>query len=234
MAIITRSSKGSPLTHAEMDNNLVELRDIPEGKVFPKTKGVGIKLDTDSPTWGWHDMLAHGFIDPSSVHQPTFQPFKGGITEFQFAENDEMLARFHIPHDYLPGSDIFIHVHYSHNSDFVTGGDLTWSWETTYSKGHNQAAFHDTITTSVVQSVSTIPYQHMIAETSLSTSGGAADKLNSDIIEVDGVILCRFFLNSNDIIVSGGGVPNPFVHYVDIHYQSTGIPTKQRSPDFWT
>jgi hypothetical protein len=26
----------------------------------------------------------------------------------------------------------------------------------------------------------------------------------------------------------------PFLHYVDIHYQSTGIGTKQKSPPFWT
>ena len=53
MAIITRAGKGSALTHAELDNNFVELRDIPDGKIFPKTKGIGIKLDTSSPVFGW-------------------------------------------------------------------------------------------------------------------------------------------------------------------------------------
>jgi hypothetical protein len=74
----------------------------------------------------------------------------------------------------------------------------------------------------------------MIAGTTLSVSGGASDELDTDILEPDGLILCRFYLDSNDITVSGGGVPDPFIHFVDIHYQSTGLPTKQRAPDFWT
>lgn len=31
--------------------------------------------------------------------------------------------------------------------------------------------------------------------------------------------------------VTGGSF---FIHYVDIHYQSTNLGTKQKSPDFWT
>lgn len=234
MAITIRSEKGSELSHNEMDENFTDLRDAPNGRLFPSTKDVGIKLDHTDPQWGWHDMLASGFIDPNSVNQPSFGSFLGGITEFQFAENNEMLARWHIPHDYAPGTDLFIHVHWSHDSALVTGGDTTWSWETTYAKGHDQGAFTSTKIVTVTQAPSTTPYQHMIAETALSVSGGSATQIDTDAIEVDGVILCRFFLNSNDLTVSGGGVPDPFVHFVDLHYQSTNLPTKNRAPSFWT
>lgn len=234
MSIILRSEKGSELSHAEMDNNFTELRDIPNGKVFPKTKGVGIKVDTASPDYGWHDLFAYTYIDTTSVNPPTFEPYSGGIKEFQFSESAEMLCRWHIPHDYAPGTDMFIHVHWSHNLSTVTGGTVTWAWEAIYSKGHNQAAFSSPKVVSVVQTASTTQYQHMVAETALSVTGGSVTQLNTDDLEPDGLILCRFYLDSNDISVSGGPVPNPFVHFIDLHYQTTGVPTKQKAPDFWT
>ena len=74
----------------------------------------------------------------------------------------------------------------------------------------------------------------MIAEGGASVSGGSATQLDTDNLETDGLILGRMYVDSNDITVSGGGVPEPFIHFVDIHYQSTGVGTKQRAPDFWT
>ena len=103
-----------------------------------------------------------------------------------------------------------------------------------YSKGHNQAAFGEPVLITVAQNASTTQYQHMIAETAASTSGGSAVQLDTDVLEPDGVIQCRLYLDSNDMTVSGGAVPDPFAHFVDIHYQSTNIGTKQRAPDFWT
>lgn len=234
MTIISRNEKGDELTYAEMDANIEELRDIPEGKIFPKTQNKGILIDKDDTDFGWHDLPAMGFVDPNSANMPSWATYRGGISDFQFAENNEMLARFHIPHDYAMGTNMFIHVHWSHNSTLVTGGSVTFGWELTYAKGHDQDFFPAPIFVSVAQNVSLNQYQHMVAETALSVSGGSANQLDTNILEVDGLVLSRFFLDSNDITVSGGAVPDPFVHFIDIHYQSTGVPTKQKAPDFWT
>ena len=44
--------------------------------------------------------------------------------------------------------------------------------------------------------------------------------------------LTTFRLNN---ITSGGAVPDIFVHYVDIHYQTSGlIGTKAKAPDFYS
>ena len=72
LTITTRADKGSELTHAEMDENITDLRDIPDGKIFPKTKGLGIKIDTDVPDWGWHDIIGHLFADSA---QPSAAEF---------------------------------------------------------------------------------------------------------------------------------------------------------------
>lgn len=234
MAIISRGEKGAPLTYSEMDANIEELRDIPDGKIFPKEKNKGIRIDKDATDFGWHDLPAMGFINPNSVNQPTFAPYRGSISDFQFEEGDEMLARFHMPHDYAMGTNVFIHVHWSHNSTLVTGGSVTFAWEITYSRGHGQEAFIAPVTVNVAQQASTIQYQHMVAETALSVPGGSGNQLDTNELEVDGLFLSRFYVDSNDITVSSGLKPDPFIHFIDIHYQSTGIPTKQKAPDFWT
>lgn len=230
MAIVTKVDKGSPLTHNEMDNNLVELDTIPTGKIFPKTKGIGIKIDTDSPEFGWHDIIGTLYQNGTAV----FANHIGGIKSLQFSESDDSTIGFHLPHDYLMGSPIYVHVHWSHASALVTGGSVTWAFETTYSKGHNQAAFATPKIISIVQAASLIPYQHMIAEGAMSTTGGSATQLITEDLEVDGLILCRLYLDSNDITTSNASIVNPFAHFVDIHYQSTGVPTKNKAPDFWT
>ncbi len=233
MSIVLRSVKGAALTHSELDNNFVELRDGTNLTV-PKTKGKGLKLGPNaSETFGWHDLegvlLVYG--DPGEATRATY---RGGIKALQFVEGNSAYIDFHMPHDYVMGSALYIHAHWSHTATTVTGGSVTWGFELMYAKGHNQAAFAAPITVSVAQNSSTTQYQHMIAEGLASTPGGSGVLLDTDLLEVDGLVQCRVFLDSNDLTVSGGGVPNPFIHAVDIHYQSTGVPTKSRAPDFWT
>jgi hypothetical protein len=161
------------------------------------------------------------------------EQYVGGIYAIRFDESESAFVNFHIPHDYVVGSPIHIHAHWSHNDGYVTGGSATFGFEMIYAKGHNTGAFGPTITASVLQNASTTRYQHMIAEVQASTTGGSGTSLDTDLIEPDGVICCRMFLDSNDITTSDLSVAYPFVHFVDIHYQSTGIGTKNRAPNFW-
>jgi len=232
MTILTRAGKGSPLTHAELDENFTDLRDG-VALMVPKTQGKGLKVDSlGTPVFGWHDLLGtiQVYGDTGDASRATY---RGGIKALQFAESDSAFADFHLGHDYAMGTDIYIHVHWSTISSTVTGGSATWAFEMIYSKGHDQAAFSAPVTASAVQSTSTTQYQHMIAEVKASVSGGSGVALNTNDLEPDGIIQCRIYLDSNDITDSSA-VPDPFVHYADIHYQSTGVPTLQRAPDFWT
>jgi hypothetical protein len=235
MAITLRSVKGSELTHAELDTNFTDLRDGVALQV-PKTQGAtGIKVDSlGTPTYGWHDLLAKVDVEPG-VNAPSWAVYRGSIKQYQFTEAvDYGYLSWHIPHDYVIGTDIFVHCHWSQILTTVTGGSVTFGYELTYAKGHDQAAFPATKTVTVLQNASTTQYQHMIAEGAASVSGGSATQLDTDLLEPDGVILGRVYVDSNDITVSGGGVPEPFIHFVDMHYQTTNVGTKQRQPDFWT
>jgi len=234
MAIITRVDKGSALSFDEMDNNFNELNFSPTGKTFPSAQDIGIQLSATTQGFGWHDLIGDINVPASNPSGATQTIYRGGIRVYQFLEGEDAQVNFHMPHDYVTGTDMFIHVHWSHNSTVVTGGTVTWGMEIMYAKGHNQASFEEPVLTPVTQSASTIQYRHMIAETPMSVVGGSAGVLiDTNNLEVDGVIAVRLYLDSNDILVSSGPKPDPFAHFVDVHYQSTGLATLNKAPDFW-
>ena len=203
------------------------------GAVYPKTAGYGIKVDTDIPVYPWADMI--GSVRPKSIGagSPARAVYNGNIQQYKFIANDTVDCEFHIPHDYAPGTDLFLHIHWSHNGTSISG-DAVFTHYSTYAKGHNQAAFPaevtNTITWATTNIATTPQYQHRIDEIQLSTAGGSASQLNTSNLEVDGLIMTNVKLTTLPTIGSG----SLFVHFIDIHYQSTGIGTKNRAPNFWS
>ena len=129
-----------------------------------KASGKGIGIDTASPDWGWHDMLGY-ITNAGGANKPTRTTYRGGIDQFLFGAGDEAILEFHIPHDYAEGTDLYLHVHWSHISALVTGGTITFTAESIYAKGHNQAAFPAPVSGTFVGTASTNQYQHIISET---------------------------------------------------------------------
>ena len=210
----------------------VETATLKEGLVLPKTSAKGIKVDTTTPTFGWRDLT--GQINNSKgATKPSEATYRNGIQQFQFSAGDDAIIEYHIPHDYVPGTDIHLHVHWSHNSGDVTGGNIVFTYEITYAKGHNQAAFPASVTGTITGAASTIQYRHIVSEAQISAAtpeGGV--QIDTDDLEPDGLIFCRIEMTTNNITASDG-VPDPFIHEVDVHYQSTSIATKQKAPDFY-
>lgn len=202
--------------------------------VFDKASGNGIKVDIDNPTFGFRDLLGLVTQQNTGASKPTFATYRDTLKQYQFAATKEEFFEFHIPHDYVEGTDIFLHIHWSHTATTVTGGTVTFTYEISYSKSHNQAAFPASVTGTIVPTPSNTQYQQILSETQISASSPSGSQIDSDNLEPDGVILCRLEVTSNDITVSSGGVPDPFIHYVDIHYQSTDISTKSKAPDFYS
>lgn len=198
-----------------------------------KATGNGIKVDTDTPTFGWEDLIGEIRTRGVGATDPSDATYIGNIKAYQFAVNDEAWMNFHLNHDYVEGTDLYLHFHWSHNSAIVTGGSVTWGADITYSKGHDQAAFSVTVNPTVVGNASTTQYQHIITEVQISDSSPSATQIDTDNLEIDGLLMVRVYLSANNI-TSSGAVPDPFLHYVDVHYQSSGIGTKQKAPDFYT
>jgi len=203
-----------------------------------KTSGLGIKVELAAPTFPWRDLLGEIKILSPGANDPTLAVFRDGIKGYSFsnAVMNEVWNYYHIKHDHVPGSDIFIHAHWAQNVVDTGGpagvpGDVKWQFEVTYAKGHNQAAYPASFTTSVTQTASGTQYQHMLGEIQLSAASPSATQIDSDNLEPDGVIKIRSFRDPADAADTLNQVP--FLDYVDIHYQSTSIGTKQKAPDFY-
>ena len=206
--------------------------------ILPKASGHGIKVDTTTPTFGWRDILGEVKILSPGANDPTLAVFRDNIRQFSFSNTvvNEVFVTYHIPHDYVAGSDVYIHTHWSQNVVDTGGaagapGAVKWQYKVSYAKGHGQAAFPAAFVTSVTQTASATQYQHMLGEVQLSAAIPSATQIDSDIIEPDGIVLVRAYRDPTDAADTLNQVP--FMHFVDLHYMTSNIGTKQKSPDFY-
>ena len=224
LLLTTRSvGSGVPITNLTIKIPSITLD---SNLVFQKLPTSGIKIDPVSPSFGWQDLLAPIVVDIGATsNKPQFSSYIGNIKQFQFSVNDQVYTEYHIPHDYVLGSDIYIHAHWSHNNSAVTTGAVEWGFEITHAKGHNRQSFSTPISTSISADAPLDQHRHMITETIITGPG----LLTANDIEPDSLILVRIHLKSNSMDNSA----KPFLHFCDLHYQSTGIGTKQKAPNFY-
>lgn len=207
---------------------------------LPKTSGNGIKIDNATPTFGWRDLLGDQFAKNTGGTKPALTTYNGAIDAWQFSNGDEAFLSFHIPHDYVASTDIFLHIHWSQNNAGATGGTIDFKYFAIYAKGHNQAsgsAFTSTPITATFSSINIndggaglTQYQQHLTEVVISAASATSALFDRDDFEPDGVIELTLEMDANNLT---GTPSDPFIHYVDIHYQSTNIGTKDKVPDFY-
>jgi len=197
-------------------------------------EGYGVQKGGD---FGWKDLI--GSIQPKTTPgpgTPDLVAFRGNIYAYQFSANDVIDFVFHIPHDYLPTSDLFIHVHWGHNGTAISGS-FVFDFYSSVVKGFSQGVFpaekNQTLTVSSLAIATTPQYAHRTDEIQLSTPGGSASLLDSTAIETDSLLLVRGKMSTVPTI-TGGTSNKPFVFTIDIHYQSTGAgSTPNKAPGFY-
>ena len=188
--------------------------------ILPSLSGYGVKVDNSTPTYPWRDITGEIVVKGTGSHNPNWATFVTNIEAYQFGVGNEVWINFHMPHDYVPGSDVFLHVHWSTTS--ATIASVTWSFDVTYAKGFGQQAYNATSNYTVTQA-SAGAYFANVAETQISSGGAVA----GNALETDGLILAH-------IVLSADATPlSPFVFSVDVHYQSTNIGTKNKAPTFY-
>ena len=207
--------------------------------VFPKATGKGIQVDFAAPGFGWRDILGEATLRTTpGATDPTLATFRDTLKSYSFSNAvvNEVFNCFHMPHDYFGGSDIFLHIHWAQNvvdSGGALGvpGNIKVYFDVSYAKGHNQAAYPAIITTSVTQTASGTQYQHMLAEVQLTAATPSASQFATGLLEPDGIIMVRTYRDPIDAADTLN--QTPFIFYIDIHYQSTNIATKQKAPNFY-
>lgn len=206
MTIVLRSTKGSELSHAELDGNFVD-------------------LDTRTGA-GWKDLTCSIAAMPGGAAAPVKTNFQSAGTlqrqEYAFAVNDYvLLAPFHVNHDIKPDgtSKAYLHVHWT--TDGTQLATVRWEF-------HVQRAlralgvFGAPVVYAVEQAAAGVAYTHMVTE----VADGEALTLTSP----DELILVTLRR------VTNGGTNNTnnvFGLMVDMHYQAAQDSTPNKAAPFW-
>lgn len=135
---------------------------------------------------------------------------------------DRMYGSAHVQHDYVPGSQVYTHIHWI--ADGVSLLPVRWRWRFWHAKGHDQQAFDfdGPPTTIEAEQVSGGKYQHMITESVGFTIPG---------LEPD-----SFVVGVIDRITNGGtdNADKIFAWCSDMHHPVTVVGTAERKPPFYT
>lgn len=181
---------------------------------------------------GWGDIIGKVVPDPLGANAPSTANFIGSVRGWQYGLGDKVDCVFHIPHDYAPGTDLYIHLHWGHNAASISGNfvaDMNLTYASREASGPFStfsAEITPNITVSSLDITNYPQYCHVVSEIQLSAASPSATQLDSDDIEVDGLVLVTFTYN-------GTMSADPFIFTGDIHYQSTGIGTANKDPDFY-
>jgi hypothetical protein len=210
---------------------------FPDGIIISKVAGKGIKVDELEPTFGWRDIIGDVSPKVAGVGRAIAGTFIGGKYHAWFySANDICDMVYHIPHDYVPNSDLHLHLHWGHIGTAISG-QLVVTYGITYAKGHDQAIFPAEVApvlTVATTNITAVPqYRHRIDEIQISAASPTNAQINSSLIEPDGLLLVGFTVTTIPTI-TGGATNLPAFLTADVHYQSTSIGTKQKAPDFYT
>lgn len=180
---------------------------------------------------GWKDVTSQIIVRGTGANDPTWELITGSTNMFAYsfaaATMNQFWICFHINHDYALGTKVYPHVHWLNAAASPNTGNVRWGFEYVAAKGHNQAAFPLTATTTVykTQACPATRYQHMIAEVDL------ADAIPSTSLEVDSLIYMRIFRDAAD--GADTCTDKVYVLTADCHYQANTFATKNKAPDFY-
>jgi hypothetical protein len=205
------------------------------GLIVPTTSGTSILLGDDTTAAnGWADII--GPISPktSGANTPTRTAYRTGVADYAFVAGDLVDMIFHLPHSYLPGSDLYYHIHWSHTGTAISG-NAVFTMVMTSARGHNQENFGAPVTSTITYAttnIATTPqYRHRIDEIQISANSPSASQIANSTIEPDSLILMTLTLTTLPTITGG----SLFIHMADLHHQTTNIlGTKNRAPNFFT
>jgi len=191
---------------------------------LPKAAGSGIKVDELAPAYGWRDLTAPVDVRGVGANDPTFAVYTGTtMRAYQFSATtmQEAFFVFHVPHDWVPGTDIYFHAHWSNAATAPNTGNVVWKFDYTFAKGFGQEAFPAVQTVEVIAPCPAVRYTHNVSETTAVTIS---------TMEVDGLIMVRGYRDAANALDTCTDAV--FLHTMDIHYQSTNMATKNKAPNF--
>lgn len=196
-------------------------------------------------SWGqlvWKDLPGTYVEDVAGPTRPIKATLIGSIDAWAYSVNDAVDYQFHLPHDYALGTDIYLHTHWGHNGTNISG-NLIWACSATLGARNAAVPYApfaapisltiNSNTISGTMNITNYPrYCHVVEEIQLSSNTPTAEQFNTSLLRPDSLILLH--MSPSTIPTITGGSPNePFLFFVDIHYQADIYGTKNKDPDFY-
>ena len=202
MALITRTSKGSPLTHSELDGNIAELDRRTEVSWQSQRGQLSISGIPTPPTMTLYNGIYLPSFDPDNVNEAT--------------------VTIHVPHDYVAGSDIYVHGHFL--TAAATSGTVRWGFTLSWAIPNRG----ETVTT---EQKFTTPYTSYIEHAVTSSDQDVHHIEESTAISIpylvsESLINMRVFRDASH--VNDTYPSSVFLIVVGLTYQSHGFGTVTR------
>lgn len=202
---------------------------------FPKTFNTGILIDS---TYGWHDLL--GPVNPlksGGANNPVWAMIRTNMWGWLHSAGDIGDCLYHVPHNWAPTTDMHLHAHWTHNGTGISGSLVITYYITAAKRG---VAFPAVVTTTMTKSgitiISNVQYCQALDEVQFSAASPTANQINTNILEVDALINVRYVVTTVPTVTGpavNGVAPGIFISTIDIHYQSNGMATRNKDPNFY-
>ena len=201
------------------------------GLVIPaghEDKGIAFG-DAASSDFGWHSLSLPIIPMVGQPNAPTFYNlFFTTYGAYKFAVNDEVYLNFAVPHDYAPNTDIMLGCTFVKTTDTgtppVDAEPIHFNYYYGAAIGHNQSGVLPTGTNEVVVTAApAVNWQVHESITAPINLGAALEPGSLFMIK-----LSRIHNGGTDSL-SAISVTNAI-----FRYQSTGVPTKNAGPNFYT
>ena len=186
--------------------------------VTKKIKATNLKLT------GYEDVLfVHDAASAGGSSAPTLTTFRGNLKVGTFngagTTVNEIFGSIHIPHNYIAGTDIYFHIHWSHIIASPTGS-VKWNLDYSFARGFSYEAFPTPTTISLTQAAGTQYFHHIIESSAITGTN----------IEADTLILCRIWRDPADVADTFAN--NAFFLRADAHIQVDNRSTKEKVRPF--
>ena len=202
---------------------------------MPSEQHTGIWLDGNH---AWKDLIGDVSPKTGNANAASMKQFIGSVYGWAHTASSVGDLTYHLPHDYAPNSDLFLHVHWGHNGTAISGSFVVTFYATYAKRSYPATSFSTPVTLSLtvnsLDMTNSPRYCHRVDEIQLSTPGGSSSQLNTNILEVDGLI-CIHYATVTIPSITGSDFSNlPYIQTIDIHMQSTGVGTARKDPGYYT
>ena len=158
----------------------------------------------------WDDLRMGGSVKLSGASDPTLKVFRGGLRAWAFIDGatvKEVFLQGQLPHSYLEGSDLKLHIHWGHISA-ADNGAVVWQAEWDWTNIGGAMAAPTTSAASAANVLAAEQYFQKI--TQIVTMPGTGKKISS-------ILTIRLFRDPTR--AGDTSTADAFLFEVDAHYQ---------------